>query len=70
MLDPRDPSRDRDVDARHRAYARRERSDDPRDALLHDLDLEHRTPLNAKVSLREDRVIWHISDEGAEGSAP
>lgn len=39
MLDPRDASRDRHVDAHDRAYEGRTRTDDPRDALLHDLDL-------------------------------
>ncbi len=54
MLDPRDASRDRDVDAHDRAYEGRTRSDDPRDALLHDLDL----PLgrDREVVLDRDRV--------------
>ena len=54
MLDPRDTSRDRHGDARDRAYEGRERSDDPRDALLHDLDL----PLGREreTALDRDRV--------------
>ena len=54
MLDPRDVSRDRDVDARDRAYEGRERSDNPRDALLHGLDL----PLGREreVVLDRDRI--------------
>ncbi len=54
MLDPRDMSRDRDVDARDRAYECRERSDDPLYGLLHDLDL----PLGREreVVLDRDRV--------------
>ena len=39
MLDPRDAPRHRHGDDRDRAYDGRERSADPRDALLHDLDL-------------------------------
>ena len=49
MLDPRDTSRSRDGDARDRAYGGRERRDDPRDALLHDLGL----PLG-----RERELSW------------
>ncbi len=61
MLDPRDVSRDRDVDARDRAYEGRERSDDPRDGLLHDLDL----PLGREreVVLDRDRVYELNGDE-------
>ena len=54
MLDPRETSRDRDGQARDRAYEGRKRSDDPRDALLQDLDL----PLGREreVVLDRDRV--------------
>jgi len=61
MFDPRDVSRDRDAGARDRAYEGRERSDDPRDALLHDLDL----PLGREreVVLDRDRVYELNGDE-------
>ena len=66
MLDPRDMSRDRDVDARDRAYECRERSDDPLYGLLHDLDL----PLGREreVVLDRDRV-YELNGEEREPHA-
>jgi hypothetical protein len=61
MLDPRDTSRDRDGEARYRQYEGPERSDDPRDALLNDLDL----PLGREreVVLDRERVYELNGDE-------
>ncbi len=60
MLDPRDASLDPDVDARDRAYEGRERSDDPRDGLLHDLDL----PLGREREVVLDRGrIYELNGE-------
>ncbi|MBP7778218.1 MAG: hypothetical protein KA371_13920 [Acidobacteria bacterium] len=61
MLDPRDTSRDRDGETRDRAYEGRERSDDPRNALLHDLDLPHGR--EREVVLDRDRVYELNGDD-------
>lgn len=62
MFDPRwDDSRQRDVDARGRAYEGRAQSGDPRDVFLHDLDLP--VDREREVVLDRDRVYELNGDE-------
>ena len=62
MFDPRDDTRDRGEDGRARAYEGRELTGDPRDVLLHDVDL----PLNRDREYVLDRD--HVYELNGEDS--